>query len=305
MRLSSQTIQHFQNTILLWYSQHQRDLPWRKTRDPYAILVSEVMLQQTQVARVISKYEAWLAQFPTLIALANASVRDVLRVWSGLGYNRRALNLQKAAQIIVERYKESFPQTVEALVKLPGIGTYTASAIACFAFDKQVPVIDTNVRKVILIEFCQNHPELIEGSLEEDSGVSFDKLRIPRMTEKEIEAIAWKILPKGRAYEWNQALMDYSRLVLKDKKILPRSGILLRRTKQFRFLSSDRYYRGQTIKVLLEVQKISFSSLLDYFKERNSIAQSRLESILVRMAKDGLIVRTGKTISLPEASIQP
>jgi A/G-specific adenine glycosylase len=259
----------FQKMILTWYTKNKRDLPWRKTRDPYKIFISEVMSQQTQLTRVVPKYDAWLKRFPTVYELAHAPVSEVLKFWSGLGYNRRALNLQKAAKVIIGEYKGEFPHQVEELKKLPGIGKYTASSVACFAFNEQIPVIDTNIRKVITHEF-------FKGELP---------------AEKIIEDVAGKILPKGKAYEWNQALMDYSSLILKDKKIpVP---------KQSHFLSSNRYYRGQTIKLLLKVSAISITGLWDFFDERNPIERRRLEEILLAMQKDGLIRIKKDKISLP------
>ena len=136
-----------QNALLAWFAENGRDLPWRRTRDPYAILVSEVMLQQTQVARVLERYPLWLERWPTAAALAAAPAADVLRAWSGLGYNRRALSLQNAARRVVELGE--FPRAIDELERLPGIGPYTARAIACFAFDAQVTALDTNVRRVL------------------------------------------------------------------------------------------------------------------------------------------------------------
>jgi A/G-specific adenine glycosylase len=161
-----------QTALLSWFAEHGRDLPWRRTRDPYAILVSEVMLQQTQVARVVERYGPWLERWPAPADLAAAPAADVLRAWSGLGYNRRALNLQNAARRVVEL--GGFPRDVDALERLPGIGPYTARAIACFAFGAEVTALDTNVRRVL------------ERSLG-TTGVA---------------------PPAGRAWDWNQALFD-------------------------------------------------------------------------------------------------
>jgi A/G-specific adenine glycosylase len=161
-----------QHALLDWFGDAARDLPWRKTRDPYAILVSEVMLQQTQVARVLERYGPWLQRWPTPAALAAAPAADVLRAWSGLGYNRRALNLQNAARRVVEL--GGFPRDVEGLERLPGVGPYTARALACFAFGAQVTALDTNVRRVL---------ERSLGSTD-----------VPP--------------PAGRAWDWNQALFD-------------------------------------------------------------------------------------------------
>jgi A/G-specific adenine glycosylase len=137
--------------LLPWFAEHGRDLPWRRTRDPYAILVSEVMLQQTQAARVVPRYVEWLERWPTAEALAQASTADVLRAWQGLGYNRRAVNLQRAAREVAER---GWP---DDLTELPGVGRYTADAVACFAFGRAVLPMDVNVRRVV-----------------ERTGVSFD-----------------------------------------------------------------------------------------------------------------------------------
>jgi A/G-specific adenine glycosylase len=138
-------------TLSVWFARHARDLPWRRTRDPYAILVSEVMLQQTQVERVVPRYLAWLERWPTVAALADARAADVIRAWQGLGYNRRAVNLHRAARTIGA---SGWP---EDLTELPGVGRYTADAVACFALGQDVLPVDTNVRRVL-----------------ERSGLSFD-----------------------------------------------------------------------------------------------------------------------------------
>jgi A/G-specific adenine glycosylase len=129
--------------LLEWFAEHGRDLPWRRTRDPYAILVSEVMLQQTQAVRVVPRYVAWLTRWPTVETLAEAPTAEVLREWQGLGYNRRALNLQRAARTVAT---SGWP---EDLAELPGVGRYTADAVACFAFDRGVLPVDVNVRRVL------------------------------------------------------------------------------------------------------------------------------------------------------------
>ena len=128
--------------LLAWYAENGRDLPWRRTRHPYAILVSEVMLQQTQAARVVPRWLAWLERWPTAAALAAAATADVIREWQGLGYNRRALGLQRAARVVVER---GWP---DDLTELPGVGPYTAAAVSCFAFGRPLLPVDVNVRRV-------------------------------------------------------------------------------------------------------------------------------------------------------------
>ena len=161
-----------QPAVLEWYADHGRDLPWRQTRDPYEILVSEVMLQQTQVSRVIERWTAWLERWPTVESLASAHTAELVRAWSGLGYNRRAIMLGRAARAVVDR--GGFPREVAELQQLPGVGPYTARAIACFAFGAQVAAPDTNARRVLARSL---------GKADADP-------------------------PPGRAYEWNQALFD-------------------------------------------------------------------------------------------------
>ena len=311
--LSQKHVHEFQQKILLWYETHKRPLPWRETHDPYKILVSEIMSQQTQISRVVPKYEAWIDALPTVEALAQAPVSTVLALWSGLGYNRRALFLQKAAQVIVQTYGGTFPETVDQLEKLPGIGTYTASAVACFAFNAQIPVIDTNIRKVILVHFGaisnnshsgkrvkRAHPEsFVSVGDKSDPGLRQDDEKTYTMTDKEIEETAWILLPAGKAYVWNQALMDYSGAELKAHKIpIP---------KQSKLLGSDRYYRGQTLKLLISNQElrsmnhVTVHTVLDYFRNLgHPIELERLEKILKGMEKEGFIVRKQDTILLPD-----
>lgn len=260
-------IHAFQEEILTWFSKNKRDLPWRRTRDPYNILVSEIMLQQTQVPRVIPKYTCWIEKFPSLIALANAPTRDVLTLWSGLGYNRRALYLQKTAQNILHRFDGQFPQEENVLQTFPGVGKYTSRALLCFAFDKQISVVDTNVKKVICLFF-------------------FNRSVPP---EKIIDEKAKEILPKARAYEWNQALMDYSASVLSKERIPIK--------KQPAFLGSRRFVRGQIIRTLALQKRLTRSQIL-----KDTLVQEKVISeILEKLQKEGLIVQERGIISFPES----
>ncbi|MBL8097215.1 MAG: A/G-specific adenine glycosylase [Anaerolineales bacterium] len=176
--------------LLAWYSQHARDLPWRRTRDPYAIWISEIMLQQTQVDTVRPYYLRWLAAFPTLETLATAPQDEVLRLWEGLGYYSRAHNLQRAARQVRERFDGRLPSSMEDLLSLPGIGAYTAAAIASIAFDRDVAVLDGNVKRVLARLF------LYEGDVKSPNGM------------RQLQALADRLLPSGRASEHNQAVMD-------------------------------------------------------------------------------------------------
>jgi A/G-specific adenine glycosylase len=147
----------FQKIVLDFYSAHGRHkLPWRKTTDPHRILVSEIMLQQTQVDRVILKYNTFIKKFPTTASLANASSAEVLTLWSGLGYNRRALNLKKAAEIIVSVHKSKFPKNHQDLLALPGVGSYTASAVIAFSYNQKSICIETNIRTVFIYHFLKD-----------------------------------------------------------------------------------------------------------------------------------------------------
>src|SRR5438094_3906486 len=178
-----------------WYSGQGRDLPWRRTRDPYAVLVSEVMLQQTQVSRVIEAYARFLRRFPTLRALARASLDDVLRAWSGLGYNRRARDLHAIAGL----HPQSLPEAIEDLDALPGVGAYTAGAGACFADGVAVAFADTNVRRVL--------GRAILGRA---------------ATEREAVAIDMRLMPRRRAAQWHHALMDVGAIFCRSRE--PRSA---------------------------------------------------------------------------------
>ena len=168
-----------------------RDLPWRETRDPYAVLVAGVMLQQTQVERVAPKYAAFLRRFPTFEVLAAAPSGQVVREWGGLGYNRRTINLQRAARRVVARPDARIPHDLRELEALPGVGTYTAAAVACFALGRRVPILDTNSRRILR--------RVLFGASPPDEPSLFDA--------------EWSVLPEGDAWGWNQALMDLGALI--------------------------------------------------------------------------------------------
>jgi A/G-specific adenine glycosylase len=181
----------FQRALLAWYRLHQRDLPWRRTRDPYHVLVSEVMLQQTQVDRVIPKYGQFLERYPTLEALARARPAAVRQLWYPLGYNIRPLHLRAIARESVARYGGRLPEDEQALTRLPGVGRYTAGALLAFAFGRDAALVDTNVRRVLGRIFLG--PRRLR------------KLR----NDRPLWALSEALLPPGRAYDWNQALMDF------------------------------------------------------------------------------------------------
>jgi A/G-specific adenine glycosylase len=179
-----------QEQLLAWYAENGRDLPWRRTRDPYAILVSEVMLQQTQAARVVPRYLAWLERWPAVAALAGASTADILREWQGLGYNRRALNLQRAARKVAAN---GWP---DDLSSLPGVGPYTAAAVACFAFGRPVLPVDVNVRRVL--ERTGGDFDHTCGQALMDLGATVCIARVPRCRECPLSELCPS---RGRRFE--------------------------------------------------------------------------------------------------------
>jgi len=185
----------FTEALLKWYSQNARDLPWRKDPQPYAVWVSEIMLQQTRVETVIPYFERWMERFPTLAALAGASQQQVLAAWEGLGYYGRARNLQKSAQFVMERYGGDIPSDLDSLAKLAGIGRYTAAAIGSIAFGLDAAALDGNIRRVLARLFDVSEPARSPAG------------------EKRLWELAETHLPTGKAAEYNQALMDLGALI--------------------------------------------------------------------------------------------
>jgi A/G-specific adenine glycosylase len=246
--LSSDRIARIRDGLRQWFDQNARDLPWRRTRDPYAILVSEVMLQQTQVDRVLPYYERFLERFPTVANLAAAPTAEVIRIWSGLGYNRRAVNLQRAARTVVEEHGGTFPDDPEALRSLPGIGAYTAGAVAAFAFERDVAFLDTNMRRVVNRVVFGAEPA----------------------QESKVLAAATVLVPPGEGWAWNQALIEFGALQCTSRRpaciVCPlRSdctaypviqSVLAARTRPARTTSTEpfeqttRYFRGRIVEAL-------------------------------------------------------
>jgi len=247
----------FQTKILKWYYNNKRSLPWRNTKNPYHILVSEIMLQQTQVDRVIPKYLRFLRKYPTLAKLSKASKRSLLASWQGLGYNHRVLRLRELA----EQVGKHLPKTYDELVALSGIGPYTANAVLAFAHNRAVPVIDTNIRRVLMHSFKLNG-------------------------DKQLAAIAIACVPKGKSRIWHNALMDYGAMVLTAKK----TGIESK-TKQSRFTGSNRWVRGEIIRRLLK-RKILISAI------KKELNHANFDSIIQKMQKEHIITVVGNTITL-------
>ncbi|UCC66906.1 MAG: A/G-specific adenine glycosylase [Deltaproteobacteria bacterium] len=270
-KLSSQEIHQFKKKIYDHYKKHGRILPWRRTENPYQILVSEIMLQQTQVVRVIEKYEQFIHTFPDIESVARAPLRDILKVWQGLGYNRRALALKKLAQIIVDHYDGTIPSTMEALKALPGIGSATAGAICAFAFNQPAVFIETNIRSVFIDHFFRNRHDVKD-------------IEILPLIEKTLDTKNPRI--------WYYALMDYG-VALKERhdSVNRRSAHY---TKQSPFEGSNRQIRGMILKALVSKPVISETALL----KKINLHDEMVKQSLRQLCDEGLIMKKGKYITI-------
>ena len=234
--------------LLAWSERTRRDLPWRRTRDPWAILVSELMLQQTQVARVETRYAEFLDRFPDPAACAAAAPAEVVRAWAGLGYNRRAINLHRAAQVLVEQHAGRLPDDLDALLALPGVGPYTARAVLAFAFERDHGVVDTNAARVIARAVA---------------GV--------RLSAGDVQEHADELVPLGKGWAWNQAILDLGATICVKRSPRceicpiaarcawasaghpdpdPAEGSAGTSGRQSRFEGSDRQGRGRLVRAL-------------------------------------------------------
>lgn len=283
-----------QELLLAWYSADGRDLPWRRTTDPYAVLVSEIMLQQTQVARVLPRFEAWLERWPTAEALASASTAEVLAAWSGLGYNSRALRLQQAAAAVATG---GWPQDEAGLRELPGIGPYTAAAVAAFAFGQVAAAVDTNQERVI---------NRWDGKHER--------------TPAELRARALTLVPADAPAEWNHALMDLGATICTARRAACEAcpmaatcgsaGIVdpdLERalrpggaTKAIPFEETARFVRGRIVATLAEHGPMREPDLVGALPAQ--LTEDRVRGALGTLQRDGLIERWPGGWQLPGAA---
>lgn len=295
--LRRQHVERVHDGLLGWFAANRRDLPWRRSRDPYRILVSEIMLQQTQVDRVLPYYAAFLSRFPTPEALAAAPTAEVIKAWAGLGYNRRAINLQRTARSVVDDLGGAFPRFVDGLRALPGVGPYTAGAIACFAFEQDVPFIDTNMRRVLHRLFV---------------GVDVPK---PTANDRIILDLAARALPPGRGWEWNQGLMEFGALQCTARRpacvVCPlqaecraypaiQSAIagLPRGTRlkaEAPFAGSNRYYRGRVLAALRDLPEQDAASGIDLNRLGPQVREGFTDAdvpwlydVVTGLARDGL-----------------
>ncbi|HOT59669.1 MAG TPA: A/G-specific adenine glycosylase [Spirochaetales bacterium] len=257
-----------------------RDFPWRNTTDPWEILVSEVMLQQTQTKRVVSKYLSWFEHLPDIHTCARASKQEILSLWSGLGYNSRALRLQECARIICERYEGIVPRSRKELQKLPGIGTYTSGAICAFAYNEPYVFLETNIRTV-LIYWLQKNPDFV---LEENC---IDDLVLESILKKMIEAVQ----NSGQSiHTFYYMLMDYGAFI---KKTYGNFSIYAKKyTKQSSFKGSVREVRGAIVKALCGSKSITYDTLESLYDPQN------VTEAIDGLVAEGIIKRNGSTLEL-------
>lgn len=260
--LTYEQIQHFRDIIWHYFNLHGRTFEWRETNDEYNIFVSEVMLQQTQTQRVIDKYRLFIERFPNFKILAEAPLRDLLISWQGLGYNRRALYLQKSAQIISNDYSGILPKTPEILITLPGIGKATAGSICAFAFNKPTVFIETNIRSVFIHHFFSGKTSI---------------------HDKEVYPLIQETLDIIRPRLWYYALMDYGVMLKKNIKNPSRKSIHY--TRQSSFSGSDRQVRGKILKILTQEMMLSQDQIVSMLKEN----PERIERILNDLCNEGFI----------------
>lgn len=263
----------FQQTVRAFYVAHGRHtLPWRKTKDPYKILVSEVMLQQTQVDRVLPKYERFIGKWGTLRELVRAPLGDVLKEWQGLGYNRRAKKLHECAKEVSDKHEGKFPKTFEELKALPGIGPYTAGAVMAFAYNKPVPIIETNIRTVYIHHFFQDESLVSDAEIVQSIGLTLDQEN-PR--------------------EWYWALMDYGAYL--KKTIGNQNHKSKHYTKQPKFDGSDRQIRGAIITAL--TGKSHTRSKLH--KHLSQFEDVRIDAQLEKLLSEEMIQQQKRSFMLP------
>lgn len=273
--------------LFAWIAPRLRQLPWRETRDPWAVLVSEVMLQQTGVDRVLPKWKLFIETFPSATVCADASLGEVLTLWQGLGYPRRARNLHASARRIVEEHGGRVPANLDELLALPGVGPYTARAVLAFAHEVDVAVVDTNIARVLA------------------------RVNDRRLTASEAQRIADMMVPEGEAWLWNQALMDLGATLCRPRPLCdacplaamcdwagegddPSIGSAGVSTGQPRFEGSDRQARGRLMKELVS-RAVSIDDVAEVMGRDEQVAARLLGALI----DEGLVTRDGSRVRLP------
>ena len=273
--LTDEEIRNFQFLVNEYYRAHARSFPWRETRDPYAIWVSEIMLQQTQTVRVVEKYLNFMRLFPTVQDLAAAPLDKVLLAWQGLGYNKRALSLHRSAKIVSVELRGIVPEDDVLLRGLPGIGPYTAAAIRAFAFDRPDVFIETNIRRVFIHHFFSGHD---------------------KVADSELMPLVASTLDKADPRTWYYALMDYGADL--PKRVANPNRRSAQYTRQSRFEGSTRQVRGLALSYLAQGGKLTAAELARRSKRDKAEALDVLESLY----RDGFLVCDGNAYKLTDGS---
>ncbi len=294
--LDEEKVRVVRETLISWFLEEGRDLPWRRTRDPWRVLVSEVMLQQIQVVRAIPFYERFLERFPTVEALAIAPISEAIRTWGDLGRYRRVVNLHRTARIVVADHSGKVPSDPEVLVKLPGVGPYTAGAVACFAFERDAAFFDTNMRRVLhRLFFGPDVPS-------------------PTAPDREVAGIAEALVPSGSGWQWNQALMEFGALRCTARRpacegcplrevcrshpgiteALANTPRRARKSPELRYEDSNRYLRGRVLAQLrdgpADGEGIALRELGGMLREGFTEDDvPRLYEVVESLKKDGLV----------------
>lgn len=269
--LTSAQVRAFRGKIYYYYRTNGRNLPWRKTRNPYRILLSEIMLQQTQVERVLDKYEEFLAAFPHFSALAKAPLQKLLAVWQGMGYNRRALALRALARKVVDEHRGKLPSEPNTLIALPGIGKYTAGAVAAFAFNKPVVFMDTNIRRVYIHEFFHDRESIHDN---------------------EIIPLVEQTMDSENPRKWYNALMDYGAMLKREQVNPNRRSVHY--TRQSPFENSNRQVRGLILKTLVQGARLTERQIV----KKINIETARVKKNLLQLQKEGFIKKQGNGFTI-------
>ena len=270
--LSSEVIDLFQKMIYDYYKNHKRKFPFRENITPYNVLVSEIMLQQTQTRRVSEKYLKFKKKFPDFLSLSIASLEDVLKEWKGLGYNRRAIALKTIADTVIKDFEGKLPDSIDILKSFPQIGHNTASSIITFAFNKSTAFIETNIRRVYIYFFFPNKSKI---------------------DDKEILPIVKKSVDNVNPREWYYALMDYGVMLKKAHPELNKKSTHYR--KQAPFKGSTRQIRGKILELLIQQGKMEIKNIQSAF---DSNEQKEIKNTLNQLEKEGFIEITDDTINI-------
>jgi A/G-specific adenine glycosylase len=258
----------FQKKIYEYYADSGRSFPWRKNVSPYRVLVSEIMLQQTQVERVTEKYVEFLAAFPDFAALAKAPLSKLLKIWQGMGYNRRALALKSLAQKVLKDHRGKLPSEPDKLMALPGVGKYTAGAVRAFAFNKPVVFLDTNIRRVYIHEFFQDRENI---------------------RDEELLPFVEQTMDTRNPRKWYNALMDYGAMLKKEHGNPNRRSAHY--TRQSPFENSNRQVRGMIVKILVEASSLSTSQIA----KKTGMDEERVKKNLLQLEEEGFIKKKGRS----------